>query len=37
MFVRLAELVTPRENEWDQMRRTCKAALSDQMNADGYR
>ncbi|POY73197.1 hypothetical protein BMF94_3530 [Rhodotorula taiwanensis] len=31
------DLVTPREADWDQMRRTCKAALADQQNPDAYR
>lgn len=31
------DLVTPREGDWDQMRRTCNAALAEQLSPDGYR
>ncbi|KWU43704.1 WD40 repeat-like protein [Rhodotorula sp. JG-1b] len=31
------DLVRPREGDWDQMRRTCNAALAEQLSPDGYR
>ncbi|GAA5987501.1 hypothetical protein JCM10908_001980 [Rhodotorula pacifica] len=32
-----ADLVTPREADWDQMRRTCNAALAEQLSPETYR
>ncbi|GAA5864987.1 hypothetical protein JCM3774_003930 [Rhodotorula dairenensis] len=31
------DLVTPREADWEQMRRTCNAALAEQLSPDAYR